>query len=343
MSTDHWKHNSMPTHDGHGWAIYCAGRKQPCLSAKHTLERIGKWLPTNPMLVAAPGMPEFVPPIAIPEFESRLHDGVIRYWRMLVAAVALVAIMFTIPRAFPVVISSSALAVMFLLEYRFLSRSAGVVLDRALFFYWLHNSPRARAGILSCIVFASVVGLVQVIAQETLGSMEAAFHTYGLMYPAARGGEYWRILTGPFLHYGVLHFIANAMMLIFAGWVAFAIRPAAMVAAFFLGCWISAWCQMTFGGQVYDNFGGMSGGVFAVCALLVTSGAIDRRALPTGLAVLFGSMAVVSGLISELLSETVATVAHLAGAATGAAIALIVHRARPHGRRSTASPDGARP
>ena len=342
MRRGDWRRQTLPAHDGGGWAVWLRGRRTACSNATDAVTRIGSWLPGNPVLVAAPTMTHFVPPVAIDTFRQRFRDDVVRYWRLLTIAALLAAIACLAARALAISLSLLLLACVFALECLQFSRSRDAVLERALFFYWLRTSLRGSHALVLWATVSGFAGCLQLAALAWLGSLEAVFDAYGLMYPAARAGEWWRLLTGPFVHYNVLHFTTNAALLVLGGWIASALRPLATGIAFAAGCVLSAWCQMTLGGQVFDNFGGMSGGVFAVFALLVVSGFLDRGSLPAGLAVYLGGLLLFSGVTAELLSESTATVAHLTGAATGAVVAVISHRAQSRGPRSRAFRAGAR-
>lgn len=75
--------------------------------------------------------------------------------------------------------------------------------------------------------------------------------------------------------------------------------------------------------STYDNFGGISGGVFALFAFVVMSGMMERRLLPEGLALSMAGITLAPGIAAEALSVNAASVAHMAGGVTGIVMALV--------------------
>lgn len=65
----------------------------------------------------------------------------------------------------------------------------------------------------------SLVFLVQVIHDKSLlvFDIHKSINKAGLMKDAYRGGEYWRLFTAPMLHGGLIHFVMNALGLLYLG------------------------------------------------------------------------------------------------------------------------------
>lgn len=211
----------------------------------------------------------------------------------------------------------SAFAALMYADFRIHLHSTAGVVERAMFFYALRTRRHARASLFFWFVFGSAFGLLQIAAQHRFGSIEGAFLQYGAMYPAIRAGEVWRLMTGPFLHYSLDHYFVNFALLVFSGWLATSLRGPASIAAFIVGCVGSATAQFLFGGQAYDNFGGISGGVFALLAFIITAGVLHRALLPRGMGMMLSGLLLLNTLSVELLNENAATTAHVAGIAIG--------------------------
>ncbi|MGD9418151.1 MAG: rhomboid family intramembrane serine protease [Verrucomicrobiota bacterium JB025] len=60
------------------------------------------------------------------------------------------------------------------------------------------------------LVMIGIVGIAQILSQDSI-------HAAGLVKDRYHNGEYWRLLTAPFLHGGIVHFLMNAAGLIYLG------------------------------------------------------------------------------------------------------------------------------
>lgn len=80
---------------------------------------------------------------------------------------------------------------------------------------WLdaQRSPVTRA----IAVLISLVFLMQVISDKSIWGFYESVLRAGLVKDAYFAGEYWRLLTAPMLHGGILHFAMNALALLYLG------------------------------------------------------------------------------------------------------------------------------
>ena len=77
------------------------------------------------------------------------------------------------------------------------------------------------------------------------------------MYERFGEGEYWRALTGSYLHYSLMHYIPNLFLLMLIGMVTFpTVGEITFVGTFLLGNMAGLVGQMYFGGSLYDSSGG---------------------------------------------------------------------------------------
>jgi len=63
----------------------------------------------------------------------------------------------------------------------------------------------------------TLVFLVQVIHDKSILGFRESIERAGLVKDVYRGGEYWRLLTAPMLHGGLIHFVMNALALLYLG------------------------------------------------------------------------------------------------------------------------------
>lgn len=67
------------------------------------------------------------------------------------------------------------------------------------------------------LLLISAVFLAQIYADKSILGFRESIQEAGLVKPAYFSGEYWRILTAPMLHGGLIHFVMNALALLYLG------------------------------------------------------------------------------------------------------------------------------
>lgn len=80
---------------------------------------------------------------------------------------------------------------------------------------WLHRQKAPVTWALLSVL--SVVFLAQVLNDRSIIGFHESVNEAGLVKGAYRGGEYWRLLTAPMLHGGVIHFVMNGLGLLYLG------------------------------------------------------------------------------------------------------------------------------
>ncbi len=335
-----WRDERLfPHHTGAGWAI-CEGSRVLDLEAYEVRNRLQRWQPQSAILVAPPGAARFTTPVMIPEVADIATRSARRRTRLLMLICAGVTLAGLALYAWTPsnvllgwVFGFAGTAAMFAADLAGPLSSVAGIDERARFVYWFRTRPANRIGVIFWSALITGAGVAQYRLVQRLGGHAAVFHAYGVMYGDVRAGEWWRLLTGPFLHYTPMHFLQNFLFLILVGAVAWAVLGAASsIATFVAGNILGAIAQMQFGAQLYDSVGGVSGGVYALLGLIVVYGALRRGSLPQGLATLVLILAVTGVGMSELASVTTATTAHVAGFISGCAIgALLAWRSAPAG------------
>lgn len=336
MAVTAWHDDDLlPVHSGDRWAID-DGRRVCAAEAYEVRNRLKRWQPQSPLLIAAPHAPRFVTPVMVPEVADIALAAVRRRSRRLALLCALpvtVTLLYSLATlsrsAFGWAVGLAGLPVVFAIDLAGPMRTTAGIDERTRFLYWLRTSRGTRAGALFWSALITAIGVWQYASMERMGGLEAVFHAYGFMYEDVRAGELWRALTGPLLHYSPLHFLANFLLLTMMGTLAWMVPGAfASVATFVAGSVLSMPGQMLLGGHAYDSCGGVSGGIYALFGLVIVHGMLERRALPQGFAVLCLVVALSGIASSELTSKTVATAAHFTGLASGALAALLLHGLR---------------
>lgn len=314
---------ALPSKGDDGWAIWKTGHRTD-MELSDVSALVERWLPANPMLIGAPGAAKYLPPVLVSEFEDAALRVVRKNYRtMLVALVTcgiiLLAVAASRPASevFTIGLLSLALGATTAADYYVGLSSRDGLAQRALFFYWLKTNPSARIGFLAWLAIALGVGALQLLLQWQLGGIDETFHRFGTMYSDVRAGQYWRLLSGPYLHYSILHYLNNAILLIFAGTMASTLLGRSAFIMFVLGNVITAVAQMMLGGTAFDNYGGISGGIYTLLGMLIVAGAGRRQLFAKGLWLLIVNLTILGMVASEALSGHAATAAHLSGLLLG--------------------------
>ncbi|WP_045767233.1 rhomboid family intramembrane serine protease [Xanthomonas albilineans] len=320
----------FPDNEQRQWSLF--DRRQPKnINLQDAMSLASKWLPANSMLIASPNSTKFLPPILIPELEhvafksvqgnyKRISVGLLVFGMLL----CVVAFQQVGSRTFHIGLLSVSLAGALILDYCLGIGSKVGLVQRAMFFRWLNVDKRSRQGRLIWMGLILATGCLQLLMIEHLGSNDLVFQRIGAMYASIDSGEYWRFFSGPFLHYSLYHFIKNAVLLLFVGVLSSALLGHISLVVFFFGNIIAAYAQMNYGGHFFDNYGGLSGGVYALFGLVIFSGFTARSLMPKGFCLFLANLAVLGVLEAELMSENAATTAHLAGFFFGLICGLIL-------------------
>lgn len=305
-----------PPHES--WSLV-VGRKRIEFA---TQDEVGRWLRrgSRAALVAPPGGHEFLPVPAVSALRAteRGRFPIDLRWRAFAFACAgavLLYLAFATRRLELLGMGGGAvgLALVLGIDASFLGRSQSALEDRLRFLHWCEADDGVRRLRLLVLAFLATIGGGQLVAQEFLGGMPALWEAFGLVYDRVSIGEGWRFLTGPLLHYDVAHFVVNGVLLLMLSGFVRAAAPRLAAPAFLLACAFAALAQFFLGGRAFDNFGGISGGVYAWFGLAAGRG--DR--LPPGVPLLLLGLAVVCIASTEVISAHAATTAHGAGLLVG--------------------------
>jgi membrane associated rhomboid family serine protease len=281
-------------------------------------------------LAASPGIPNFVSPVCLPEFESTLRSAYIAQVKGLFTCFVLFACftlylalarqnamsiaLFTITFLIVVAIAFDALLLL---------RDTEALKDRARFFCWIQRSPAGRRAAHLWLSLLISLGLLQLILQAHYGGHEQLVLALGAHFESIRSGQYWRTLTGPYFHSGVVHFVNNAILLMFIGPISWSMLGYKSLIAFALGNAIGVLAQMAFGLGTYDAFLGISPGVFSLFGMVIASGLTQPKRWPHGFILLCTWIALLSLVLSSVLSTNAANVSHIVGLLVGLAILLV--------------------
>jgi membrane associated rhomboid family serine protease len=323
MKTD-WQNIDLPLHQESHWSLR-RRNKTVEIDENRLKSLIEKWQPQNPILIGVPGADNFQIPVTIPEYSIQIRKSLHRRnnrlgFGFLTLAIFMLVLGLAIwsSRPFIVALSCTFFAAAFFWEANRFWNSDASIIDRAKFFYWLHHADYPRHGFTLYCAITLLIGGQQLVWSWLLGGQVAVFSSYGAIYSAIDSGEFWRLISGSFLHYSVLHYSVNALLLILSGTLAWIVMGYGSLVVFTFGCFSSTYFQYEFGGRLFESYGGMSGGVFALVGLLAMSLLLRKGIFPEGFINTIVLLVCAGGIYSAGLSENTANLAHLTGFATGA-------------------------
>ena len=309
----------LPDNEQRQWSVFDR-RQSKSITLQDAMNLASRWLPANSMLIGSPHSTKFLPPILIPELEHFAFKSVQNNYKRISVGLLIFGILLCIiafqqigSKTFHIGLLSMSLAGALIFDYSAGVGSKAGLAQRAMFFRWLKFDKRSRRGRLIWMGLILAAGCLQILMIERLGSNDLVFQRLGTIYASISSGEYWRFFSGPFLHYSLYHFINNAVLLLLAGTLSYALLGCVSLAVFFLGNVIAAYVQMNYGGNAFDNYGGFSGGIYSLFGLVIFSGSISRPLMPKGFCLFVANLAVLGILGSQLMSDNSATTAHFAG------------------------------
>ncbi len=195
--------------------------------------------------------------------------------------------------------------------------------ERSLFIRFIRQSHRTREVVYFWVICYVLIGGLQLSLFISYGSLDALFQEFGLMFQSVDKGEYWRLITGPFLHYSLSHYLINGGHLIIISIIGNVIKTKIMLMVFIVGCIGSLLYQYLLGGHVYDNAGGISGGTYALSGLLFALGLHPIRMFAKGIPVYVVLLSFSGIFMSMVWSSNSANAAHISGLIIGIIFGLI--------------------
>ena len=203
------------------------------------------------------------------------------------------------------------------------------------------SAPRAAPSVLqrlrvapvtAVLITLSIAGFLLVYLQVPLEVL--GYFTFSPFVVVAdsisfgeMGGQYWRLVTPAFLHFGWLHIVFNSLWLWELGARAERVMGGLnMVGLFLVIAMVSNACQYLFGGP--SLFGGMSGVVYGLLGFSWAGAKIHPAwaiAPPTGIMLFMVGWLVVCllGVVEVLGFGAIANAAHVGGLLSGAVLGAV--------------------
>ena len=206
---------------------------------------------------------------------------------------------------------------------------------------------RTRAGLTRVVAILLALNLAMFVAQTALGGSTnpLTLHRLGALepYEVLAKGEYWRLVTALFLHYGAAHLLVNLFALYFFGptleEAIGSVRFAACYLISGIGSCVEIAALWHFRWLELDQLVGASGAVMGIVGAWAGSLIRDRH-LPHNRRTLRNILIIlVVQFVFDVLTPRVSMAAHLTGLATGFLLGLLLApRPSPSSEGTLAAP-----
>lgn len=315
---------AMPSNVDGGWSLW-EGRRRIASEFEACRRAALHWDPIFGWLIGQPGSSRLAPLNCVPELaDEALSSYSSRLRRALLAYLAVSALLFAGALHWASNDAACIAAMPLILAAVVAADAAIVQFDRAAleakarFVAWVRLDRRSR---VAAMTFAGALGvgeIIQIAVEWPDRDVDAAFRSYGVMYERLSDGQWWRILTGPFVHSGVTHLAANAVL----GCIGFGVlaalgRQRLAWAVFLLGNTMGAAAEFLMTSGHTAGMTGVSGGVYALFGTLVAMGCRREPAVPRGAIAPLIGVAAMSIPLSLLSGSHVAVFAHAGGLLAG--------------------------
>ncbi len=311
------------------WALKSGRHPVENIDESRLKKEIRRWSPYQAILISAPNHYRLLPLVRIGSVRKVViaKNYFLTYamgivWAILAAAAAMLSYVKARPATGLASLACALVAAALMLDARKIRSSSHTLFERSLFIAWLRVSPRSQIGLIVWVVLVGIIGITQLWLNSTLGGWEPAAVKYGAITKSINAGEWWRLITGPYFHSSAVHFASNTLMAICIGPIALALIGWRSIIVFILANVVGAIAFLFFGNVKFDVYMGISAGVLALFSMLFAIAIRHPRFLPKGIANFFILIALVSTLLSEAISASSASSAHIVGILFGVTVGM---------------------
>lgn len=243
------------------WGRLFSGREK-------VLKAVKKWNSWDPLLLTTPESQFFLPPICVNSISDNVRRNLISSQLAFTILLGVLAVGFGISyilTSFDERFLRAAVLVFSGLLYvgtdtYLIQRSKECLIERAMFVHWVFS--RKNILVILFAVTMLLTGLGQFFLEKELGGFDNVVMAYGVYFKSVESGQWWRYLTGPFIHSGLLHWVNNLFMGIIAIGLAGTFGKKSLILYFITWMVASSICVKYFSSA--DALVGISGGVFGL-------------------------------------------------------------------------------
>jgi membrane associated rhomboid family serine protease len=283
-----------------------------------------KWSLADGVAIGAAGSTTKLPAICVPEFRDLAEENhkkrATRTSFLLIAFLVLIPVVGFIKNQVasaigPTLLVALSLAV-WLADEIFYLRKKNNLAERGRFVFWTINNQLMHRAFVAVWLWSTFLFLGQCAVEGAIGGREILIEKFGFVYEKAASGEYWRVLTAPWIHASLFHLANNAMLTAFAFPFVYLYRRFRSITYFFSGALsgqVAQWLIFPVG----DVLVGISAGTFALFGAALGICIRYRESLPAGVYLKVAYLGIITMVAAHILNPQSAGVAHVIGFSLG--------------------------
>ncbi len=333
----HWKNIHSIDHEISEYWRARKGTGQIIIGNEKVDEMVSKWQVINPLLVSEPGSNLFHPVLGSSHFKIKAFNSAKRLQLFsILYSVFFLLLLFILylispnEKIFTLIVVMPILLLYLIIEHRLVVSHIDRLFERASFVIWVYKEGKIDFIIWITVLFLLIAS--QYVIHFLTGGFEEAIYKAGLIFNNVNNGEWWRLITGPYFHNGLPHWIINMAMLLIIGPIIGTISRIRGLQVFIIGniiCAISALLYANFGFSVYDSYMGVSGGILAMMGWLSGFSLTHKKSVPNMFFISIFTFSLLNIVLAWLMIPNSSNVSHITGFIFGFIWAIIPFKLKP--------------
>lgn len=277
-----------------------------------------------------PSVNEISPPICIPQLTREIHRNIVRRHEafLIMLSLAFLLVLATY-LAWPA--DAKLMRALLLLgagigyvgfDTYFVQKKLQNLAERAMLIHFIFTSDTSLLKAFVAIMVVS--GIAQFLVQQHVGGLDELIISYGAYFTAIEAGQWWRYLSGPFIHANALHWLSNLVIGVFSIGIAGAFgRRTLLLQIIAISSFSVLAVMFSPFGVRSDAFAGLSGGIFGMFGWSVAYFFRLRDHFPRLMWVSIALISLLNFTCAAVTSANASQAAHVAGFLMGSAFGFL--------------------